>query len=555
MAQAAAGLVRRLGSASPSEQLEAARGLEELAASPGGARRIQGAGGVSALVRLLQGGGSEALQTAAASALERMAVQGTDMAREICTAGAGQALAQRLPSSRSPELIQVAIGLMAQLIHAGMEHKQQLADELAASPGCLERLAQLAADPSQDTATQMLALRLLAGGHMLGTSRYAVAAAVAPHAAALIQRLSPQAAAGDPEAWKVQLAVASLVSLLANDSAELAAHMVAAGVVPRLVGLMGAASPQQQLQMAAVAALERLVAKQPSAARQLAAMQHGNGALVQLMASHPPPASYQQAWGRAEAATSTYAAALLVNLIRVDAAQTGRAVAAGALPMVTRVLHWGALRLELLASRGQWEEGTEAICSIACDALLYLLFGSRPSSTVTSALQAAGLTQLVPLVLQHCRSQDALHNASRLLALLRNPSIQSSPALNLGAAEVLRQLQPGGHPDRAAAIAALLSELSGEAQQQEGGGSGAGAAPARPSSSSSGAAQQAGRQKEAAPAECAACHVLPPAGRKFQVCAGCRAVRYCSPACQKAGWRSGHKAACRAVQGGARGKA
>jgi hypothetical protein len=340
MAQAAAGLVRRLGSASPAEQLEAARGLEELAAAPGGARRIQGAGGVSALVRLLdEGGGSEALQTAAASALERMAVQGTDMARDICTAGAGRALAQRLPSSRSPELIQVATGLMAQLIHAGMEHKQQLADELTASPGCLERLAQLAADPSQDTATQMLALRLLAGGHMLGTTRYAVAAAVAPHAAALIQRLSPQAAAGDPEAWKVQLAVASLVSLLVNDSAELAAHMVAAGVVPRLVGLMGAASPQQQLQMAAVAALERLVAKQPSAARQLAAMQHGNGALVQLMASHPPPASYQQAWGRAEAATRLYCAALLVNLIRVDAAQAGRAVAAGALPQLTRVLH------------------------------------------------------------------------------------------------------------------------------------------------------------------------------------------------------------------------
>ncbi len=46
-------------------------------------------------------------------------------------------------------------------------------------------------------------------------------------------------------------------------------------------------------------------------------------------------------------------------------------------------------------------------------------------------------------------------------------------------------------------------------------------------------------------AECAACSALPPAGRTFQVCGGCGAVRYCSPACQKAAWRSGHKAACR----------
>jgi hypothetical protein len=32
----------------------------------------------------------------------------------------------------------------------------------------------------------------------------------------------------------------------------------------------------------------------------------------------------------------------------------------------------------------------------------------------------------------------------------------------------------------------------------------------------------------------------------FQVCAGCRCVRYCSRDCQKAHWRSGHRADCRA---------
>jgi hypothetical protein len=59
------------------EQLEAARALEQLADSPVGGQRIQRAGGVPALLRLLQGGEqSEELQLAAASALEHMAAGG-----------------------------------------------------------------------------------------------------------------------------------------------------------------------------------------------------------------------------------------------------------------------------------------------------------------------------------------------------------------------------------------------------------------------------------------------------------------------------------------------
>jgi hypothetical protein len=212
------------------------------------------------------------------------------------------------------------------------------------------------------------------------------------------------------------------------------------------------------------------------------------------------------------------------------------------------VLCWGAPRLEWLGRQGLWDADADAICSVPCTGLLFLLRHSG-HSTVMSAAQA-GLPQLVQQVLQHCRDKGALYAASQLLVLLRDPSIQSMQAHNQGAADVLRQLQPGGHPGRAAAIAALLSELRGEASQQ------AGVAPpaARPSSSGR-AAQQAGGQEEAVPAQCAACHALPPAGRKFQVCAGCRAVRYCSPACQKAAWRSGHKAECRAAQSGAQGRA
>jgi hypothetical protein len=542
--QEAADLVRGLGSASPAEQLEAARGLEQLAVAPGGAQRIQRAGGVPALVRLLQGGGSEALQATAANALARMVAQEQDMARDICTAGAGRDLVQSLPTSRSPAAARTLL-FLDMLITAGGQ--QQLLHELAASPSCLGRVAQLATDPSQPAAAQRQALGLLAGPVMGASSPSTVAAAAAPHAAALVQHLSPRAAAGIPDPCVEQLYAAHLLAVVADERAEGAASILAAGALPRLAQLMSAPSPLQRLkQVAAVAALERLVARQPSAAGQLAAINGITKALVQVLASHQPPASCQQAWDKAAAATNGQALVLLGETSDADAAQATGAVAAA-----TRVLRWGANRLEWLASRVQWELEAEESCQHACCALLYLLGNSRHSS-VKSAAQAE-LPQLVQPALQHCRGQDALRAASLLLALLRDPgTVQSVPAMNQGAAEVLRQLQPGGHPDRAAAVAALLADLSGE-EQPEAGGSGAGAAPVGPSGSSGGAAQQAGAQKEAVAAECAACHALPPAGRKFQVCAGCMAVRYCSPACQKAGWRSGHKAACRAQGVGAQG--
>uniref|UniRef100_A0A7S4UYH5 MYND-type domain-containing protein n=1 Tax=Alexandrium monilatum TaxID=311494 RepID=A0A7S4UYH5_9DINO len=47
-----------------------------------------------------------------------------------------------------------------------------------------------------------------------------------------------------------------------------------------------------------------------------------------------------------------------------------------------------------------------------------------------------------------------------------------------------------------------------------------------------------------APAACAHCGA---AGGGLQLCAGCMAVRYCGPACQRAAWKAGHKEACRAA--------
>lgn len=47
---------------------------------------------------------------------------------------------------------------------------------------------------------------------------------------------------------------------------------------------------------------------------------------------------------------------------------------------------------------------------------------------------------------------------------------------------------------------------------------------------------------------CKWCKIWEPKGKKFQVCSGCRKVRYCSPMCQKLGW-SDHRLDCRLLSG------
>jgi hypothetical protein len=50
---------------------------------------------------------------------------------------------------------------------------------------------------------------------------------------------------------------------------------------------------------------------------------------------------------------------------------------------------------------------------------------------------------------------------------------------------------------------------------------------------------------------CCCLEGLSEAEMKTQVCAGCRGVRYCSAACQRAHWRAGHKEVCKAAQAAA----
>lgn len=43
---------------------------------------------------------------------------------------------------------------------------------------------------------------------------------------------------------------------------------------------------------------------------------------------------------------------------------------------------------------------------------------------------------------------------------------------------------------------------------------------------------------------CAHCGAVSTDGSRFKVCSQCRAVRYCSPECQRAHWKTEHKRAC-----------
>jgi hypothetical protein len=119
-------------------------------------------------VRLLQGGGSKELQIARQRPRWSAWCSGT----EAWPGTSPPSVAQRLPSSRSPAMTQVLLDL------AAGGGGQQLCGELAPSPSCMARLAQLASNPSQDPVTQRLALGVLAGP-MLMTSLSAVA--VVPH--------------------------------------------------------------------------------------------------------------------------------------------------------------------------------------------------------------------------------------------------------------------------------------------------------------------------------------------------------------------------------------
>jgi hypothetical protein len=340
------------------------------------------------------------------------------------------------------------------------------------------------------------------------------------------------------------------VQLLAR-TPELAASMVAWGVLPALVQLLRL-SAVPVLQLSALGILYALVSGHQERIAQLAAASEDCAELLlQAIIACQPPAS-----GRADCMPCVWATALLAQVCSVDEAAARRATAAGAVPQLARALSWGAQRLERLGrQRGQagpWDEQVEQTCAAACFALRPLLAddGSSGAEAAARAAQQQGVPQLAQQALEHSRNARTLRTASQLLALLRDPG-RRGRAVQGGAAEVLRRLQPCSQPDRAAALAAALAQLAaGQEQEAEAVGGGSAPAPVEPGSGAAAGAGGGREQQAAVPAavaqQCAACGAQPPAGRKFQLCAGCRAVRYCSPACQRAAWLSGHRAACKA---------
>ena len=62
-----------------------------------------------------------------------------------------------------------------------------------------------------------------------------------------------------------------------------------------------------------------------------------------------------------------------------------------------------------------------------------------------------------------------------------------------------------------------------------------------------------GAKKDGSKATCAHCGESG-AGKKLKACSACKAVNYCSPACQKAAWKAGHKAECSGSSSASSGK-
>jgi hypothetical protein len=179
-----------------------------------------------------------------------------------------------------------------------------------------------------------------------------------------------------------------------------------------------------------------------------------------------------------------------------------------------------------------------------------------PSEPLLGPDDDAALEALLQALL-HARDPVRQETAARVLmvALSRSSSGGAEGAVLLaerGALRRARELAASSGDGKVRASAArlvdTLEELLLVAQQ---GAAGEGAAANDEHGRRQQEAAAAGTPPIGAAASssvCAACGAAKASGgAKLRRCAGCRAVRYCSPACQKAHWRQ-HRAACEAAQ-------
>jgi hypothetical protein len=166
---------------------------------------------------------------------------------------------------------------------------------------------------------------------------------------------------------------------------------------------------------------------------------------------------------------------------------------------------------------------------------LALLLGRSGSSEVAAHLaQHGALGRARQLAASSPAGAEALESAQSYASLL------------------LQQLEELVEPEELEA----LEQRWQEGQQEGLRARAAGAGPARPGAAAGGSAP--GMESAAAAAGgaasssvCAGCGMEASGGSggaKLRRCGGCRAVHYCSPACQKAHWQA-HRAACKAAQG------
>ncbi|KIY99183.1 hypothetical protein MNEG_8779 [Monoraphidium neglectum] len=168
------------------------------------------------------------------------------------------------------------------------------------------------------------------------------------------------------------------------------------------------------------------------------------------------------------------------------------------------------------------------------------MVGGRPLAPSAAAAQAAAAEVLAALA-------PALPPAM----LCSTPGLLGGLASLVGtmeaAARALDDITRLGGEDACAAVLRSAPDLLSALSAAEAGGGDAGAAgvAARLRLRLERQQRRAGQLQDKI---CAVCGRGAGEGFKLRMCSGCRAVRYCSEACAKSAWRSGHKAECGQLQ-------
>jgi hypothetical protein len=463
------------------------------------------------------------------------------------------------PSPRARGTTELLLGALAE--------RAELRPRLAAA-GAVAVLLQDMQQAPTDPGVQHGALRILRKlCQDCGVARQATDAGAAQTLVAVLRAHQPPPP-GSPDAWscdsaRVSWNIADALATLVISDSRAAVQAVEAGAAPLLAQLLRPPS-RQTLALAQregwTEELDQALGAGGWTVAQLCNCGGGGGGGSSGTSAHAAAAEARRA--HADAARRALRAAgvmkLLIERLRACPASVGRA--------------W-AQAVEILAAMIEVGDGSGGAASAHQPQPRLLGQGQEDEDAL----------ELLPQALLSASEPEQQARAARALALLVERSGSSEVAAHLvrrGALGRARQLAAssaaaGAEPLESALL--LLRQLEAlvepeqlevleqhwrqqqqqEQQQQEQIEEGlraraTGAGPAGPGagSSSAGGAERTAAAGGAANSlgACAVCGAANTSdGAKLRKCAGCRAVRYCSPACQKAHWRE-HRAACKAAQ-------